>query len=636
MAGSEDFKLDPITFNPYKALELSEDATPAQIKLAYRRLVLATHPDKIQDEAERQRRDGEFHNVQTAFDILRNEDRRRQWDERVKLANAWKAREQPTRPRRAQTQDYTPARPRYTPARYETYDGRMYEERVPKSSSRAYEEDFFSARFAESRPSPKKFDDRYADPPSRKTTGRGPDDRRASKESEVSRAKKEEAYLREQSKKKRGIEKKRGHADSIKKKATVEDDYSSESDADRYYSSSKSESRSKRRDYDSRNVRDVPIRSSKGFTYEDDDEELKPKVRGVEDYINKAESRGTPRRRADTYEERPAPPPSPPYSSYDYGRRSSGDDCRRSSGKTRSGREISPPRKSTKEKRLRDMVDPPSSPRTRVPNSSSDPRPLREMVTPSKSRGEPQRAATFQPEADFKKPPRLQRAETMPSKPSARREPTSSGSHLKRSTRPPPSDSESSDTSDSDSDATPIVESPAPRSRKSPPRPPPSTKQHYKVALDEESRSPRTVYIEPEEVYSSRDSSPRNPRRSSEHPPLPTRPAPSTRTQSVRSPYIPAESPVPSPRPSYTRAPSSRKAPPLQTQTSSRSSKPHLFGAVDEHDYSPKSSHHSPKASYSAPREESFSRRGSADKPFDDYPGSHSKSHRRPQRPAVY
>ena len=633
MAGSEDFKLDPITFNPYKALDLSEDATPAQIKLAYRRLVLTTHPDKIQDEAERQRRDGEFHNVQTAFDILRSEDRRRQWDERVKLANAWKAREQPTPPRRAQTQDYTPARPRYTPARYETYDGRMYEERAPKSSSRAYEDDFFSARFAESRPSPKKFEDRYADPPLRKTSGRGPDDRRASKESEVLRAKKEEAYLRTQSKKKRDIEKKKAHADSInKKKATAEDDLSSESDGDRYYSS-RSESRSKPRDYTPRNVREVPVRSSKGFAYEDEDEELKPKVRGVEDYINKAESRG-PRRRADTYQERPAPPPSPPYS-YDTGRRSSGDDGRRSSGKTRSGREISPPRKSKKETRLRDMVDPPSSPRTRMPNSSSDPRPLKDMVTPSKSRGEPpQRAATFQPEPESRKP-QLKRAETVPNRPSARREPTSSGSHLKKSTRPPPSDSESSDTSDSDSDATPVVESPAPRSRKSPPRPPPSTKHSYKVALDEESRSPRTIYMDPEEVYSSRDSSPRNPRRSSEHPPLPTRPAPSTRTQSVRSPYIPAESPVPSPRQSYTRTPSSRKAPPLQTHTSSRSSKP-LFGAVDERDYSPKSAHHSPKASYASPREESFSRRGSADKPFDDYPGSHSKSHRRPQRPAVY
>lgn len=629
MAGSEDFKLDPITFNPYKALDLSEDATPAQIKMAYRRLVLTTHPDKIQDEAERQRRDGEFHNVQTAFDILRNEDRRRQWDERVKLANAWKAaREHPTTPRRAQTQDYTPARPRYTPTRYETYDGRMYEERVPKSSSRAYEDDFFSARFAEPRPSPKKFDDRYADYPSRKTSGRAPDDRdrRASKESEVSRAKKDEAYQREQSKKKRDIEKKRDHAESFQKKSTVKDDYSSESDLDRYCSS-KSESRSKRGDYDRRKVREVPIRSNKAFPYEDDDDELKPKVRGVKDYINK--SREPPRRRADTYEERPAPPPSPPYSQYDIGRRSSGDDGRRTSGKTHSRQEISPPRKSTKEKRLRDMVDPPSSPRTRMPASSSDPRPLREMVTPSKSRGEPRRAATFEPESEFVKPS-LTRAATTPSKASMRREPTSSGSHLKRSTRPPPSDSESSDASDSHSDATPIMEPPAPKSRKNPLRPALSTKQ-YKV-VNEESRSPRT-YRDDEEVHSSRDSSPRNPRRSSEQPPVPIRPAPSTRTQSVRSQYIPAESPVPSSRQPYTRTTSSRKAPP--THTSSRTSKP-LFGAVDERDYLPKSAHHSPKTSYPSPREESFGRRGSADKPFDDYPGSHSKSHRRPQRPAVH
>jgi curved DNA-binding protein CbpA len=59
--------------NLYEELEVERDATPAQIKSAYRKLVKKHHPDKGGD-AEK------FNRVQLAFDVLSNPARRTRYD----------------------------------------------------------------------------------------------------------------------------------------------------------------------------------------------------------------------------------------------------------------------------------------------------------------------------------------------------------------------------------------------------------------------------------------------------------------------------------------------------------------------------------------------------------------------------
>ncbi len=62
--------------NYYQMLGVGPDATPAQIKQAYRRCVLATHPDLNPSivAAERYRR------VRRAYEVLGNVDERRRYD----------------------------------------------------------------------------------------------------------------------------------------------------------------------------------------------------------------------------------------------------------------------------------------------------------------------------------------------------------------------------------------------------------------------------------------------------------------------------------------------------------------------------------------------------------------------------
>ena len=58
---------DPLPPDPYLALGVAKDATGAAIKAQYRKLVLKCHPDKIQDETEKQHASDKFHKIQTAL-----------------------------------------------------------------------------------------------------------------------------------------------------------------------------------------------------------------------------------------------------------------------------------------------------------------------------------------------------------------------------------------------------------------------------------------------------------------------------------------------------------------------------------------------------------------------------------------
>jgi len=76
----------PLPEDPYLALGLPKDASAATIKTTYRKLVLKFHPDKVQDDALKQAAVDQFHKIQTAYEIVGDEDRRQRYDAQCKLA----------------------------------------------------------------------------------------------------------------------------------------------------------------------------------------------------------------------------------------------------------------------------------------------------------------------------------------------------------------------------------------------------------------------------------------------------------------------------------------------------------------------------------------------------------------------
>ncbi len=72
--------------DPYLALGVTKDATSASIKTAYRKLVLKDHPDKAQEDDQKAAAVDRFHNIQIAYEIVGDEDRRARYDAQVKLS----------------------------------------------------------------------------------------------------------------------------------------------------------------------------------------------------------------------------------------------------------------------------------------------------------------------------------------------------------------------------------------------------------------------------------------------------------------------------------------------------------------------------------------------------------------------
>lgn len=77
----------PLPPDPYIALGVAKDASAGAIKLAYRKLILKFHPDKVQDAAQKQIASDEFHKVQTAYEIVGDEEKRARYDAQCKLAD---------------------------------------------------------------------------------------------------------------------------------------------------------------------------------------------------------------------------------------------------------------------------------------------------------------------------------------------------------------------------------------------------------------------------------------------------------------------------------------------------------------------------------------------------------------------
>lgn len=379
----------PLPPNPYKTLNVARDASLATIRSAHRKLVLTCHPDKIKDEAAKERKAEEFHQVQQAYEILSDETKRQRYDERVKLAElraemmAEKggSRGMPDLSSRAGTSPI-----------FEVRGGRIYEERVP---SRVAEEDFFAAKFQEHRSASKIYDDYYSPASVRRSSGRVPDERRKGRDldddrdhdrhhRQVMKEAEKKANHGHQKKKDKDKRKDREAKFSTRRAPYVDDDDDSDSDVTERYYPSRHEPSPKHRheEFRRRDREEIPRRNSKR-----DDPDLHPDIElkvheamGYEskadvamDYIQK--SRGGPieieprrpstgGRQFSSFEGRPSLP-----------HNSTAVENARRSGRARDSRRTSPVRKD----RMTEIVEPPPR-KLSVPTGSSDPYGLKHVM----------------------------------------------------------------------------------------------------------------------------------------------------------------------------------------------------------------------------------------------------------------
>ncbi|OKL60309.1 hypothetical protein UA08_04135 [Talaromyces atroroseus] len=137
-------------FDPYAVLGVDKNASPSEIKTAYRKLILKCHPDKIQDPSLRSKAVDDFQKVQESYEILGDDARRQLHDQEVRLADL----RSQLKAQKASADSYSSSRG--TSSR-EFRDGRMYEERVPAD---AFFTDSDEARYAEE---PLTYSHKYSD-----------------------------------------------------------------------------------------------------------------------------------------------------------------------------------------------------------------------------------------------------------------------------------------------------------------------------------------------------------------------------------------------------------------------------------------------------------------------------------------
>lgn len=553
----------PLPPNPYKTLNIAKDATLATIKSAHRKLVLTCHPDKIQDEAVKQQKSEQFHEVQRAYEILVDETKRQRYDDRVKLAEL---QAEVLGKGGLRTVPDPGSRSRPSPV-FETRGDRIYEERVP---NRSFEDDPFSAKFQEYRPTSRKFDDHYSTSTSRRSSGRVPDETRKSREPDEDRdwerydrqAKKDASKKANHGNKKKSDRDKRRDREAkfSSKSPYVEDD--TDSDITERYSSPRYDTVPKRRhdDVRRRDREDLHRRSTRR---DDSDtmDDVEHKTTTAKDYIEKS-------RRGASTEVEPRRPASGVrhVSNYDFRTTAPlptiipADSVRRSSGRARESRKSSPVRLSAKDRRMTEIVDPPDR-RTTFVSGSSDPRGLKNLGNPSKR--EPLRASTERPIIETRQPPPtfLRRSETMPSQSNSRRA---------ENIPSRPKNSETNDSGYSSSGTPELYQGQSPQLRTT----------TYKInEYDDDSRP--TVYREPETYYErDRDISPR-PRRQEDRPAMTARAPSGARGSLPRANTHFHPEPVQSPRQPPLSHTESSRGPPPQTRQSSRIN-PQLYGEVSQ------------------------------------------------------
>lgn len=112
--------------NFYEILEVARDATPEQIKLAFRRLARRWHPDRHADAAAKREATRQMQRINAAHDTLEDAEKREKYDARLDQPLIFRAPVAPTQPqspprRRApQSNPWQRAAPRPEPAPRET------------------------------------------------------------------------------------------------------------------------------------------------------------------------------------------------------------------------------------------------------------------------------------------------------------------------------------------------------------------------------------------------------------------------------------------------------------------------------------------------------------------------------------
>ena len=618
---------DPLPQSPYKTLNVPKDATLATIRSAHRKLVLSCHPDKVQDESAKKQKAEQFHQVQQAYEILSDENRRQRYDEKVKLAElrAEMAEERAPFPSR---RSYEYASPRNgSTSKFEMRGNTMYETREPPGS-RYDEPDVFAATYAEARPSMsrKYTEDRYVPTSSRKSSGSGrmQEERkksRAYEEEEDDRRRRErrereaEAMQRDQRTRRRDKDRRRDVESKSRSKFEpyVEDDGSDSEVEDRYHSKSKRDSPPRKRSGDEgkrrsgderkrsgderRKDRDEPRRSSKREPKETYDE-LEYKESLARDHMNRSRDtvdtlprRSEGRNRAASTLDSRTPPPPPPLE-------------KRPSGRKGDNRAVSPVGRSGKDRRSPEIVEPR---RPNMPGHSSESSKNKSYFgtsSSSTSRREPHRSATYQPSPELKYPS-MRRSETMPVDRLRPSNPVPLKSSNLKNMKAPSDTSDTSSESDSE-----MTEENHPPSRPTPLQ----RKTTFGISHD-------GAYLMEPETFQSR---PKESRRASE------RPSMGPRGGSTRSP--PMARATSSAFPSDDRRPGlgrheSARVTPLKTRESGRGGE--IFGEFSPHSPTEDSFRHSPKTSGDDERHarsynpKHYHRRGSEEVHRDDYPGSH-------------
>ncbi|KAF8467002.1 DnaJ domain-containing protein, partial [Kalaharituber pfeilii] len=66
--------------DPYKALGLTPDASPAAIRSAYKKLMLQCHPDKVHDKSLQEEKAQQYQKVQEAYELLSDPKKKRKYD----------------------------------------------------------------------------------------------------------------------------------------------------------------------------------------------------------------------------------------------------------------------------------------------------------------------------------------------------------------------------------------------------------------------------------------------------------------------------------------------------------------------------------------------------------------------------
>lgn len=378
----------------------------------------------------------------------------------------------------------------------------------------------------------------------------------------------------------------------------VSDDSSDSSDTEATYQPRKREEIPRHRYEEVRRKEreETPRRSTK-YGKDDGYDYLDSKVHNVKDYIKQSREpeivelrRPTVHKGQSTREVRPTPSP-PPTS--------------RGNGRSHTRRESSPPPKlAAKPRRVTEIVEPAEVRRPSMPGSSSDPKGLRGLASPS-SKGKTPRSSTAEYPSESRQPS-IRRADTMPTNRSRNED-----YHLSKSSR--------SKDVDSDSSSPDAAPNPNPK----------TTSKYFTVEADEElPRGYNTMYVTPDEKRRrERDPSPKS-RKFSERPPMSSRGGSSARLPPSRSTsYAPDDDGF---RPQRLKRAETAYAVPLSSQKGSNHSQRQYFGEMPIAEEPYKVVHHSPKIGSQDIRYGRYDRRSSDDAPRDSFPGSDFGSRDRP------